>query len=204
MRSHCRSPCCFRSCHALPLATCTACVQSSSLWAGTPRSRSTCSPRVPTSSASYCGPRATACSSTTSLARRGCALTYTATERTRPRCKPPRRRRLWTCASSAGATTATSRSTRTRSSSTPARPRCSPPPRPRRSPWVSSWVAHVAPGELPWYLSAAGVASVASPLGLAAGHVAARGVTVAHHRHCSATVPSASEPAVSASQVSSP
>ena len=52
--------------------------------------------------------------------------------------------------------------------------------------------------------SAAGVASVASPLGLAAGHAAARGVTVARHRHCSATVPSASEPAVSASQVSSP
>ena len=38
------------------------------------------------------------------------------------------------------------------------------------------------------YLPAVYVASVASPLGLAAGRSAARGVRVARHRHCSAAL----------------
>ena len=45
---------------------------------------------------------------------------------------------------------------------------------------VPVWVAQVIPGEIPWYLSAAGMAS---PFGRAAGLVEPRGVTVA--RHCS-------------------
>ena len=47
---------------------------------------------------------------------------------------------------------------------------------------ATPWVAQVAPGELPGCLSAASVASVASPLGLAVGRVAARGVPVARQR----------------------